>query len=241
MKTIIIPFSVNTNLYGLTEAVVSVVGNGNIHCIFLAIKPLPDNYNDLFFLSKSPFETEKAGNAFYHFAAASQKLYGDRVTVTADYIYGDSDAAFRNYAQHKNVDVVVFDTEQWSLTDTRKRAGIFKMLCRSGCELLYVSPTNTFIKALPQLDTKDNFWKNEPELVAQPVLQTEGNTRRTKLPKTVVYQYSAVNDMLNEWENQVNGKHVFSTNMSTLSRYFLKETAVQKMLEQSGCTYMVLK
>ncbi|MBV4358250.1 hypothetical protein [Pinibacter aurantiacus] len=241
MKTIIIPFSESTNLYGLTEAVVSVVGNGNIHCIFLAIKALPDNYNDLFFLSKSPFETEKASNTFYHFAAASKKLYGERVTVTADYIYGDSDPAFRHYAQHKNVDMVVFDTAQWDLTNKRKRTGIFKMLCRSGCELLYVFPTNTFVKSLPQLDTKENFWKNEPELATAPVLQTAGDKRTAKLPKTVIYQYSAVNDMLNEWENQVTGKHVFSTTMSTMSRYFLKEQAVQKMLERSGCVYMVLK
>jgi|GEM_PF-2321618 len=241
MKTIIIPFSESTNLYGLTEAVVSVVGNGNIHCIFLAIKALPDNYNDLFFLSKSPFETEKASNAFYHFATASKKLYGERVTVTADYIYGDADPAFRHYAQHKNVDMVVFDTAQWDLTNKRKRAGVFKMLCRSGCELLYVSPANTFIKSLPQLDTKENFWKNEPELEAAPVLQTAGDKKMAKLPKTVVYQYSAVNDMLNEWENQVTGKHVFSTTMGTMSRYFLKEAAVEKLLEQSGCAYMVLK
>lgn len=241
MKTIIIPFTESTNLYGLTEAVVSVVGTGNIHCIFLAIKALPDNYNDLFFLSKSPFETEKVSNAFYHFAAASQKLYGERVTVTADHIYGDSDPAFRHYAQHKNVDMVVFDTAQWDLTNKRKRSAIFKMLCRSGCELLYITPSNAFIKSLPQLDTTEVFWQNEPELAAQPISQTAGNTRTAKLPKTVVYQYSAVNDMLNEWENQVAGKHVFSTNMRTMSRYFLKETAVEKMLAQSGCTYMVLK
>lgn len=240
MKTIIIPFNGSTDCMELTETILSVSGNENLNCIFLAINPLPDNYNDLFSLSRSSFSSQTSSNAFYSFCEQCKARYAGQVTVTVDHIYSDSPAVFRNYVQHKNAHMVVFDTQQWEFSDKRRRSDIFRMLSRCGRELLYVSATKTLITPANATEAKENLWKSEEALSAGKQQELE-RERTASLPQTVVYQYSAVDEMLNEWENNLANTRIFSKPIGNMSRYFLKEVAVQKMLEQSQCSFVLLK
>lgn len=239
MKTIIIPFNGSTDCLDLTETIVSVSGNEDLNCIFLSITPLPDNYNDLFSLRRSSVPSHATGKAFYSFAENCKTKYGTRVTVNLDHIYGDSPAVFRNYAQHKGADMVVFDTEQWEFSISKQRSSVFRMLSRCGCEFLYVSANNTFIKS----GTDETIWEKESDVLAasKATLQKRINESAIPPPQAVVYQYSAVDEMLNEWKSTVATKHIFSKELGNMSRYFLKEIAVQKMLEQSKCSFVLLK
>lgn len=240
MKTIIIPFNASANFLDLTETIVSVSGNENVDCIFLSVYALPDNYNDLFSLNTSPFTSQKNTEIFYRFSAVCKKLFGNRVSVSADHIYGDSPAVFRNYAQHKNADMVVFDAAQWEFSDKRTRSGIFRMLTRSGCELLYVSTGSTMLKPAHVFEKENKILEKEMVAAEQMKDAPIAAKKITTASKAVMYQYSAVNDMLNEWENKVVSNHVFSKKLGTMPRYFLKEAAVQKMLGQSQCSFMLL-
>jgi hypothetical protein len=239
MKTIIIPFNGSTNCHDLTETIVSVSGNENLHCIFLFISPVPDNYNDLFSLRKSPFTSQTASTVFYNFAQDCKAKYGDRVFVVADHIYSDSPAVFRNYAQFKNADMVVFDAEQWDFSEKKERTGVFRMLSRCGCALLYVAANRTFIKAANS--SSDSLWEKETVVQTEKMPQHKMQPETQTLPETLVYQYSAVDEMLNEWENNVVNTHIFSTTLGNMARYFLKETTMQKMLLKSRCSFVLLK
>lgn len=239
MKTIIIPFNGSTNCSDLTETIVSVSGNEKLNCIFVSISPVPDNYNDLFSLRQSPFASQTASTVFYNFAQDCKTKYSDRVVVAADHIYSDSPAVFRNYVQFKNADMVVFDAEQWDFSEKKERTGVFRMLSRCGCELLYVAANRTFIK--PANSSSNNLWEKEPVMQNKKTLQHTMQPGTQALPETVVYQYSAVNDMLNEWENNVVNTHIFSTTLGNVARYFLKEATMQKMLVKSRCSFVLLK
>ncbi|MGN6440152.1 MAG: hypothetical protein ACTHMM_26730 [Agriterribacter sp.] len=240
MKTIIIPFNGSTDCIALTETILSVSGNENLNCIFLSVNPLPDNYNDLFSLSRSSFSSEASSKAFYGFSAQCKARYGAQVTVTADHIYSDSCAVFRNYVQHKNADMVVFDTQQWEFSEKRQRSVIFKMLSRCGCELLYVSANKTLLAPAHAAEAKEDLWEKEEALSVKKQVEP-GTTKTDSLPHTVVYQYSAVDEMLNEWENNLTKTRILSKPLGNMSRYFLKEVAVQRMLEQSQCSFVLLK
>ncbi len=240
MKTIIIPFNGSTNCHDLTETILSVSDNENLHCVFLSISPVPDNYNDLFSLTQSPFSSQTASKMFYSFTEECKVRYSNRVKITADHIYSDSPAVFRNYAQFKNADMVVFDAAQWDFSEKKHRSGVFSMLSRSGCEMLYVAAGKTFIKAAR--GSSNSLWEKEKELVMQDATMPQATAVAAQsLPETMVYQYSAVNDMLNEWENNVVNNYIFSKKMGNVARYFLKEVTVQKMLSASQCAFVLLK
>jgi len=95
------------------------------------------------------------------------------------------------------------------------------MVSRSGCELMYVSGGNLLLQ-------------NEPA----PAYNYE---KASKAPASIVYQYSAVDERLNLATNTLPNERIVSKKFSNLSRYFLSEDFLQKLLMQSESSLLLLK
>jgi hypothetical protein len=222
MKTIIIPAHSSEASVNLFKLALSLFKDQPVHIRFLQIREVPDNYNDLLTIGRHAPKCQPFNNEFIGTINQLKQLYGDQVNFSVDHIYGDSPVIFRNYTEYRNADLVMYDKQQWQ--DSKKKHGlnIFRMVSRCGCELMYVSGDHL----LP-----------ENELPA-PSAREERSMKERQAPVSIQYQYNAISAQLN---NSLYEKQVVSKRFSNLSRYFLNEDVLQKMLSQSEGSLLLLK
>ena len=221
MKTIIIPAHCRSAFINLFKLSSSLFPEDRIHCRFLQIKPVPDNYNDLLTLPRNASTSTPFDVTFMQTITELNKFYGTRISFDTDHIYGDSPAVFRNYAQHNHCDLVIYDKEEWQDSKQKNKLDIFRMVSRSGCELMYISGGNLLLQ-------------NKPATPSY-------NERAKQAPASILYQYNTVDERLNNAHENVHGKQIISKKLSNLSRYFLSEDLLQKMLLQSNSSLLLLK
>lgn len=242
MKTIVIPAKSQTNFNKLALTAMSLYENDTVHCIFLDIRPLPDNYNDLLTLSAKRTNSTLADAAFYEVAANLKKTYNDKITVAVDFLYGDSSAVFKNYISFKEADLVIYDEQQWKPQQKSLKLNIFRMVSRCGCELMYISGE------AKEENFEDVFKQNKHPKTEKPRTETHTgniaialNPAFEEAPQSLQYQFQAVDAMLNELQHNFYKSRILSKKLSNVSRYFLKETSLQKILSKSECSMMLIQ
>lgn len=220
MKTIVIPAHCGSACIDQLKLALKLFPDEAIHCIFVQVRPMPDNYNDMMTLRK---KTGKYGNfdeAFSRSLSLLRSHYKGRLTAQTDYIYGDSPSVFRNYVKHHEANLVIYDNKEWKDKATGINLNIFRMVRRCGCELMYISRENN--------------------TAAKPVSRViDFKTDRT--PESVSYHYSTIDQQLDNLNDILNSNKIISKKINNLSRYFLNESLLQKMLVQSECSLLLLK
>lgn len=219
MKTIIIPAHCGAACADQLKAALNMFANERVTCIFVQIRPLPDNYNDMLTLGRSAGRYESFNKTFTRKLSILKNFYGGRVTFKTDYIYGDSPAVFRNYIKNNAADLVVYDSLEWARQDSRT-VNVFKMVRRCGCELMYMSGN-------PKISNG---------LLAKP------HTWETIYSKDAIsHRYAQVDRQLDQLDELVNNDKIISKKFTNVSRYFLNESLLEKMLVQSGCSLVLLR
>src|SRR5690349_24416191 len=97
MKTIVIPAHCGAACADQLKAALNIFPGDQVTCIFVQIRPLPDNYNDMLTLGRNIGKYETFDKTFIRKLSILKNYYDGRVTFKTDYIYGDSSAVFRNY------------------------------------------------------------------------------------------------------------------------------------------------
>ncbi len=219
MKTIVIPTNSGLNSQEHFKLAVNLF-NEEVTCLFLQIRPIPDNYNDMMTLHKHMSKYQCFTQPFIRSMNLLKEQYGDKVTIKTDYIYGDSSAVFRNYINYHDADLVIYDKNEWQDIKTKTGLNIFRMVSRCGCELMYVSKDNT---------------------LSGIGITTTPNRETANAPDSVLYQYNAIEKHLDGLEDAFNNNKIVSKKINNVSRYFLNESIMQKMLVQSDCSLLLLK
>lgn len=220
MKTVIIPANSGATCVAQLKTALGIFKDESITYIFLQIRPMPDNYNDMFTLRRNMGKFQFFDSESSRMIIELKQQFGDQIEVQTDYIYGDSPAVFRNYVRHHNADLVIYDEKEWQDSKAKFGLNIFRMVSRCGCELMYVS--------------KDNVVVSRKEPAAKNVVIDHA-------PDSVLHQYNAVNHQLTELEHMLYSNRVVSRKVNNLSRYFLNESILQKMLAESRCSLLLLK
>ncbi|WEK37996.1 MAG: hypothetical protein P0Y53_10840 [Candidatus Pseudobacter hemicellulosilyticus] len=225
--TIIIPSKGTAACINQLALALDLFRDVSIHCIFLQIRPMPDNLNDMMTLGRDSSKFGFFDQAFYDGVEEMKALYPKRLTVSAEYFYGDSSTVFRNYVDHKAADLVLYDKQEWFDSKRSMGVNVFKMVSRCGCELMYISGGHA------QLERTGKT----PEPATAPVpAQAPANA-----PAGVLYQYNALDSKLNALQNAIDSNRVVSRRVSNLSRYFLNENVMEKMLLKAECSLLLLK
>lgn len=214
MKTIITLTNYGDACVDHLSNVLSVFNDEPVLCIFLQVRPIPGNYNDMMTLHKHSGRYGYFTEAFSQAVNQLKTQYAAKMTVRYDHIYGDSSAVFRNYVHHHGADLVIYDKQEWD--QNPNRLNVFKMAKRCGCELMYISKENAGAREIP----------------------ISSVLHRNDAPGSVVYKYSAVDRQLDELLNE---RKMISAKMNNLSRYFLNETILERMLDQAECSLLLLK
>ena len=220
MKNIIIPAKCGTSSIGQLKVVMNLFRNEEVTCVFLQIRQLPDNYNDMMTLHRNMSKDQFFDQSFTDSVKELKQEFGNRLTIRTDYIYGDSPAVFRNYAKHHKIDLAIYDKAEWG-NSAEDNLHIFRMVSRSGCELMYVSKDNHTLRS--RVDPVLNIKQNVPA------------------PDSVMFQYNKIDNQLDELqEGLFSSNKMISKKINKLSRYFLNESFLQKMLYQSECSLILV-
>lgn len=218
--TIIIPSKGDKASAGQLKLLTELFKDSDAHCIFLRIRPIPDNLNDLTTVGRDSFKA-RFDQSFIDAAQALKAANHKRLTISTDYIYGDSSIVFRRYAENKKADLVLYDKQEWF--DSKKTTGlnVFNMVRRSGCGLMYISV--------------------EPNQLTQPPPSPEMRMSVGGAPASLMYQFEALDRRLDALQYEVANKNVVSKKINNLSRYFLNESAMDKMLEEANSSLLLIK
>lgn len=232
MKTIIIPVKFNLQSGKLLENVVSICKKEEeVNVILLEMRPLPDSYTELLTLPKIE-QQQSLVDAYTKYAALLNNTYGTSIAITTDFLYGDSPAVFRNYSRFKEASLVIYAENEW-LSAGKKRTNMFRMVKRCGCELMYISSES--VKASEGADIYT--LRRDDDNSGIPVNRNINNAT----PETVLHQFSTVDNLLSDLQEQYFGNKIVSKKVSNLSRYFLKEAFIRDMMEKSNCSMALIK
>lgn len=230
MKTIVIPTRGCESALKLFRLGLQLYPNEPVTCWFLDIRPFPGNYNDLLMLGRTAPGHCVFDDSFRE-AVQSLKEQEPRVQVYTDHIFGDSPYVFRNYLKHREAGLVVYDKQEWQHSYRHSGLNIFRMVRRCDCELMYVSGDEALVHSSGDPGDHGNVATGSfPQL--KPVY--------TKAPASVQYQFQAVNDSLAQLAG-AQRQRMMAVKLNHLSRYFLKEDALQEMMVQSGCSLLLLQ
>ncbi len=230
MKTIIIPVKFNLGSGALLQSVVPLCEKQEVNVILLEIREVPNNYTELLTLPKVE-QKQYLVNAYTNHADLLNKTYGASIAVTTDFLYGDSPAVFKNYVQFKGASLVIYAENEWS-AGGNKSMNMFRMVKRCGCELMYI--------------LAETSKPNEGVDMYTLKRQNTGSDRpvnrhiHEEAPETVMHQFNAVDNLLDDLHTQYFGKKILFKKLSNLSRYFLKETSLHNMLEKSNCSGVLI-
>lgn len=242
MKTIVIPAQPNADFSHLAKTMMSLYETESLRCIFLEMRLLPDNYNDLLTLSSKNKYSTLGNTAFRQAEANFKNLGNDRIKLEEDYLYGDSALVFKNYVLHREADLVVYDERQWSHSSRTGGLNIFRMVSRCGAELMYLSGE----PAREADETVVRQYRMQKRMPAKPEVQSGVPARATynlpeDAPQSVHYQFQAVDALLNELQHSLFKSRILSKKINNLSRYFLKESTLQKLLAKSDCSMLLIQ
>lgn len=221
MKNIIIPARCGSSCIGQLKIAMNLFQNEEVTCVFLQVRQMPDNYNDMMTLHKNMGKYQFFDQSFSEAVVELKKEFGSRLVIRTDYIYGDSPAVFRNYSRHHKIDLVIYDKKEWDNAAKDNNLHIFRMVSRSGCELMYVSKENT--------------------LRGRTVIINNTVNQNVPAPDSVMFQYNIIDNQLDVLqEGLFNSNKMISKKINKLSRYFLNESILQKMLYQSECSLILV-
>ncbi len=235
MKTVIVPSNGNAAFIDRCNVILDVFPGEQVNYIFLDIRPVPDDSNELIPITR----TRRHYGAFdKDFCAAVRafELKNSKRTATTDFVYGSSSAVFKNFVQYKNADLVIFDQDQWVGHPHFRQRDIFRMVMRSGCEVMYISAGFDCVeKAASQAQVSANRYimtKPVAEMAAAAAV-TEHGYQLKKAPATVTAQYRSVDQMLNELESRFVIDQVLSCRFTSLAKYFLRQSTLDRMVAES--------
>lgn len=220
MKTIIIPAQQQATFINLFKLSSSLFQAEPVNCIFVEVGEIPDNDNDLLTIHRSGVIATPFSTAFYKEATALRQQYGSRINFITDYIYGYSAAVFRNYVQHHNANLVMYDKLKWQQSKQKGKLDIFRMVSRSGCELMYVADGLTLLDA--------------------PETNNKSKNKSAPTPASILYQFNTITERLDVARNTVYGKPILFKKISSLSRYFLSEQLLQNLLSHSNSSLVLV-
>jgi hypothetical protein len=222
MKNIIIPAKCGSACIGQLKIAMNLFREEEITCVFLQIREVPDNYNDMMTMHKNMSRYKFFDESFSIVVSELKQEFGTRLTIKTDYIYGDSPAVFRNYTKHHKADLVIYDKKEWDNAAKENNLHIFRMVSRSGCELMYVYRDNSV-----------------PDKVI--AVNHNGRLQNVPAPDSVMLQYNIIDSQLNALQEGIaNSNKIISKKINKLSRYFLNESLLQKMLHQSECSLILV-
>jgi hypothetical protein len=239
MKTVIIPSNGSVAFIEKCRILFDVFPAETVNYIFLDIRPVPDNYNDMITLSRNR-STQSAFESSFCEALKNFERSGENCKVTINHIYGDSIAVFRNYVQHHNADLVFFDQDQWVNHPHFAKQDVFKMVMRCGCEVMYISAaiegTEKGILQLNGADTK--FVRTRTHTSVDEIFSdsftVEPEILRSATPASVKAQYRSVDSMLSDLETKATQNKILARRFSNLSRYFVKQSMLDRMLVEAA-------
>jgi hypothetical protein len=237
MKTVIVPGISNAAVIDNYAVVKQTFPGELIHYIFLDIWAVPDNYNDLI------TKLDRRGRAVVSKecceAVARFSEAGQQCTAAIDHIYGDSVPVFRNYCEHHSADLVIFDEAAWMDNVHFAERDIFRMVMRSGFEVLYLPKTNGAkreqVVRMSNVTTKGN---RQPASVG--VTSATAVSGRFPITHTADHsvgistRFTSVDQMLNDIQNHGMSEDILIRQVSRLNRYFMKQSTVQRMLTESN-------
>ncbi|RYG06300.1 MAG: hypothetical protein EOO02_01050 [Chitinophagaceae bacterium] len=241
MKTLIFPCNGATDSLDMIRTVIDIFSDEPVNCIFLEVRTLPDNYNDLMTLSRKRANYQGFTTVFTEaLKELCSNCPADSV-FSIDHIYGDSAAVFRNYADHRAADIVVFDHSQWKNATEFSGKDIFRMVIRCGCEIIYVSSTSSTDQAAIHLNSPKVKMIKETSVTGNRGYLFEPSDSAGAAPSSVKQKYQSVDSMLNELETNISRNRILTKKIGNLSRYFLKEISLQKMLSEAESTVLWIK
>ncbi|MET0243331.1 MAG: hypothetical protein ABW174_07680 [Flavitalea sp.] len=242
MKTLIFPCNGATDSLDMIRTVIDIFSDEPVNCIFLEVRTLPDNYNDLMTLSRKRANYQGFTTVFTEALKELCSNCPPDSIFSIDHIYGDSPAVFRNYADHRGADIVVFDHSQWKDGTDFSGKTIFRMVIRSGCEIIYVSSTaSSTDQAAIHLNSPRVKLVPKTAVTAEREFGFQAPEITNAAPSSVKQQYQSVDSMLNELETNISRNRILTKKIGNLSRYFLKEVNLQKMLSEAECTVLWIK
>ncbi len=230
MKTIIIPVKFNLGSGSLLQSVVSLYEKQETNVVLLEVREIPSSYTELLTLPKVE-QKQYLIDAYKNYAALLNKTYGTSIAITTDFLYGDSPAVFRNYVQFKDASLVIYAENEWH--DSANSINIFRMVKRSGTELMYIAGEPVVSTEGADVYTYKRQSNNSDTPASRRV--------RKEAPETVMHQFNAVDNLLDGLHEQYFQNKILSKKISNLSRYFLKEASLHNMLEKSNCSVVLLR
>ncbi len=235
MKTVIIPSNGDAAFVEKCRIVLDVFPGETVNYIFLDIRPVPDDFNDMTTIARNRKDYSSFGSEFCEALTAFAAEDTQR-SVVSDHIYGDSIAVFRNYIDAQDADLVIFDQDQWQHHTHFAQRNIFKMVMRCGCEVMYISAAADCLGKgsvhLVKRDVPKTAPKKETvsEVAGNAVGQGNAGMKRTSAPSSVKAQYSSVDNLLNQLESRVLQDQILKLHLGNVSRYFIKQSTLDKML-----------
>ncbi|RYF97810.1 MAG: hypothetical protein EOO02_20205 [Chitinophagaceae bacterium] len=112
------------------------------------------------------------------------------------------------------------------------------MVTRCGCEMIYVS--SAAMKKGVKLASPAVKVKSGQELYAV-AYEANAQDSRANAPASVKQQFQSVDTMLSELETNMLGANIITHKFSNLSRYFLREHTLQKMLGDTDTSFLWIK
>lgn len=224
MKTIVIPAHCSESALKLFKLSLSLYREEVVACWFLNIRAIPGNYNDLLTINRTPVPPCVFDASF---RTQVQQLIDENqkhLSFHIDHIYGDSPYVFRNYLRYREADLVIYDKQEWQNSKKETGLNIFKMVRHCDCELMYVSGGNELLSNTSSGQNIGNAPQPAPAFA--------------QVPASVRHQFAAVDEDLS---NHLQQQRMVSVKMHQLSRYFLKETALQKMMAQANCSLLLVQ
>lgn len=234
MKTIVIPAHSSDSAIKLFKLSLQLYREEPLTCWFLDIRRMPGNYNDLFTVGRTCSATCDFGTEFCNRLDELISVKDGRVGYRFDHIYGDSSYVFRNYLQFREADLVIYDKKEWQNSKKETGLNIFRMVSQCGCELMYVSERSELVSNYPADNGKSGGH-----------VATNSMPRRepayTKAPASVQFQFQALDNNLASLEKKLKEQNMISVKLNNLSRYFLKEDALQKLMVRADCSLLLLQ
>lgn len=239
MKTVIVPAIGTPAIFEKCSVIADLFPREFINYIFVDIRPIPDNYNDLITLKRDGRNNGLFTDSFCEAVGKFSDASENRSAIT-DHIYGDSIPVFRNYMEHRSGDIVLFDQAQWMNHPHFKQGDIFKLLIRCGSDIIYIanSANETSGKTVR---LSSEMIGTSPAMRASVFQKVYKNNQpyATSIHAEVesadeAGEYRSVGQMLNELGAMAQGDEILIRQVSGLSRYFMKQSTIERMLSESN-------
>ena len=154
MKTILVPTDFNVESIKIIDSLVVTNKPEEITIVFIHAFKLSDSITDMLMLSRRSRDYENVSDDFYTQLNLYKQKYPNHIkSIGIDYFYGSSVAAFKNFIEAKNADLIAYPKDHNFTAINKYSIDPATLTKRCGCDVLEID-INEFSKEEKLFETK---------------------------------------------------------------------------------------